>query len=168
MPKRIDSRRIDLTNKVFGELTVIKLSDKRGAGNTLLWECQCSCNEIVYLQGYSLINGYYKSCGCRQAEKRDVGVKRHIERDRIDGTRKSALKSKLHSGNKSGHKGVMWLESRKKWKAYIGFKGKQISLGYFANLEDAVGARREAEEKYHKPYLEGKDNGSKTDKKVDG
>ncbi len=155
-------------DKVFGDLTVIKLSDKRGSGNTLLWECKCSCEKIVYLQGYSLINGHYKSCGCKLEENRNAGVKKHIERDRINGTRKSALKSKLHSGNKSGHKGVMWLESRKKWKAYIGFKGKQISLGYFDILEDAVGARKEAEEKYHKPYLEGNNDGSKTDKKVDG
>lgn len=87
--------------------------------------------------------------------KRDAGVKKHIELDRINGTRKSALKSKLHKGNTSGHKGVIWLESRKKWRAYIGYKGKQIHLGNFDSKEDAIKARKKAEEKYHKPYLEG-------------
>lgn len=100
------------------------------------------------------MHGHYKSCGCKRIAKRDAGLKKHIKSDRIDGTRKSALKSKLHKGNKSGYKGVTWVESRNKWRAYIGHKGKQVSLGYFDNKEDAVAARQNAEEKYHKPYLE--------------
>lgn len=154
MVKRVDSKRIDLTGRKFGELTVIKLSDKRGDNNTLLWECKCSCSNIVYLQGYSLIHGHYKSCGCKRDAKRDAGVKEFIEHDRIDGTRKSALHAKLHKGNKSGHKGVMWNKHRNKWQAYIGFQGKNINLGYFDNKEDAIRARELAEEKYFKPILE--------------
>lgn len=152
--KRIDSRRIDLKGKAFGDLKVIKLSNKRGAGNTLLWECKCSCGNTTYIQGYSLIHDHYKSCGCKRDKKRDAGVEKHIEDDSVDGTRKSALKSKLHKGNKSGHKGVIWMKSRNKWKAYIGFKGKQISLGYFDDKDEAIKARKRAEEKYYKPYLE--------------
>ncbi|MGC4378234.1 AP2 domain-containing protein [Fictibacillus sp. Mic-4] len=161
MPKRVDSKRIDLTGQQFGELTVVKLSDQRGTNNTLLWECKCSCGKIVYLQGYSLLHGHYKSCGCKQPIKRDKGVKKHIEQDKVDGTRKTALKAKLHKKNKSGHKGVMWMESRKKWKAYIGFKGKQINLGHFDEKEDAIAARKEAEEKYFKPILEENDEQSR-------
>lgn len=151
--KRVDSKRIDLTGKQFGDLKVIKLSDKRGQNNTLLWECLCSCNKVIYLHGYSLMNGHYKSCGCKRALKRDTGIKKHIKNDSVDGTRKSALKSKLHKNNKSGYKGVTWLDSRQKWLAYIGFKGKQINLGYYDNKDDAIKARQKAEEKYHKPYL---------------
>jgi len=154
MVKRIDSRRIDLTGQQFGDLIVLGLSDKRNKYNTLLWECQCRCGKIIYVAGGSLRAGHYKSCGCKHAEKRDHGVKEHIKTDRVDGTRKTALKAKLHKNNKSGHKGVLWLESRQKWKAYIGYKGKQITLGYFSNKDDAIQARKLAEEKYHKPYLE--------------
>src|SRR5690625_3209805 len=158
MCKRVDSTRIDLKGKSFGELEVIRLSDKRGNNNTLLWECKCSCGNTIYLHGYSLIHGHYKSCGCKQSKKRDEGAKKHIEKDAIDGTRKSALKAKLHKGNKSGHKGVRWLKNRNKWKAYIGFKGKQISLGYYDDKKDAIAARKAGEEKYHKPYLEDDNN----------
>lgn len=147
-------KRINLTGRTFGELTVIKLSNKRGKNNKLLWQCKCSCGNRKYLHAYSLLHGHYKSCGCKRIEKRDQGVKKHIDRDAVDGTRKTALKSKLHKGNKSGHKGVIWMESRKKWKAYIGFKGKQITLGYFNEKEDAIKARLKAEEEYHKPYLD--------------
>lgn len=149
------SRRIDMTGKKYGDLEVLGLSDKRGLNNTLLWECKCKCGNVVPILGTSLRAGYYKSCGCKQAEKRDKGVARHIKSDQIEGTRKTALAAKLHIGNKSGHKGVRWYEQRQKWTAHIGFKGKQINLGYFNNLDDAIAARKAGEEKYHKPYLEG-------------
>ncbi|MGN7402715.1 HNH endonuclease [Cytobacillus praedii] len=158
MVKRVDSRRIDLTGKHFGDLKVIKLSDKRGENNTLLWECICNCGETIHLQGYSLSYGHYKSCGCKHAYKRDKGVKEHIQRDSVDGTRKSALIAKLHKGNKSGYKGVRWIENRQKWNAYIGFKGKNKNLGYFKNKDDAIAARKIAEEEYFKPILEDKIN----------
>lgn len=151
--KRIDARRIDLTGKTFGDLKVIKLSNKRGTGNTLLWECECSCGNTTYVQGYSLIHDHYKSCGCKHAEKRDKGLEKHIEKDAKDGTRISALKAKKSSRNTSGHKGVSWEKRSGKWHAYIGIKGKNKHLGYFDDLEDAVKARKEAEEKYHKPYI---------------
>src|SRR5690625_1584144 len=146
--------RIDLTGETFGDLEVIKLSNERGKDGTRLWKCKCSCGNIIHVYGYSLLHGYYRSCGCKRDEKRDAGARKHIKADSIDGTRKSALKAKLHKGNKSGHKGVTWLKSRKKWRAHIGYKGKQIHLGHFNKKEDAIGARKKAEEKYHKPHLE--------------
>ncbi|MBD1223304.1 HNH endonuclease [Virgibacillus halodenitrificans] len=91
---------------------------------------------------------------CKRVENRLKGLKKHMEYDRIDGTRKSAFTAKLHKGNKSGHKGVNWIKSRKKWRAYIGFKGKQIFLGNYENKEDAIVARLKAEEKYYKPLLD--------------
>lgn len=154
MAKRVDSKRKDLTDQTFGELYVVGLSDKRGQNNTLLWECKCSCGKVVYLLGTSLRAGIYKSCGCKRRIKRDEGAKEHIKRDAVHGTRKSALKAKLHKGNKSGHKGVIWVESRQEWKAYIGFKGKSITLGYRKEKEDAIALRKKAEETYHKPYLD--------------
>lgn len=147
------NKRIDLTGRTFGELTVLSLSDRTLDDGSKLWKCRCTCEKIVYVASFSLLHDHYKSCGCKRNEKRDAGVKKHIEKDSVDGTRKSALKAKLHAGNKSGHKGVIWMQSRNKWKAYIGLKGKQITLGYFDNKEDAIAARKDAEEKYHKPYL---------------
>ncbi|MGN7360003.1 HNH endonuclease [Paenibacillus sp. SAF-054] len=148
MPKRID-----ITDQQFGDLTVVRLSDKRGKHNTLLWECKCSCGETIYVLGVDLRHGRYKSCGCKRETKRDNGAREHEKADRVDGTRKTALKAKLHKGNKSGHKGVRWNEARQKWTAHIGFKGKQISLGYFSEKEDAIKARKIAEEKYYEPIL---------------
>ncbi|MGZ0043409.1 AP2 domain-containing protein [Paenibacillus sp. BJ-4] len=148
MPKRID-----LTDQVFDDLTVVKLSDKKLKNGTRLWECLCSCGNKTYVPGIALRAGHYKSCGCKRVEKRDRGIANHIQTDTVDGTRKSALKAKLHKDNKSGVKGVRYNEQRKKWTAHIGFKGKQINLGYYDKKEDAVAARKHGEELYHKPII---------------
>lgn len=42
--------------------------------------------------------------------------------------------------------GICWSKTNSKWKAYIKIDGKQKHLGYFANLDDAIQARKEAEE----------------------
>jgi len=148
------NKRINIKGNKYGELTVIELSDKRGKDGTRLWECLCSCRKVIHVHSYSLIHGNYKSCGCKRIKNRDIGVREHIKSDSVDGTRKSALKAKLHANNKSGVKGVRFNQQRNKWTAHIGYKGKQISLGYFDNKYEAVKARKRAEDKYHKPHLE--------------
>lgn len=50
--------------------------------------------------------------------------------------------------NKSGVVGVGWHKTSGKWAAYIAVDNKQIHLGLFDNFEDAVKARKEAEDKY--------------------
>lgn len=46
-----------------------------------------------------------------------------------------------------GIAGVCWSKSNNKYKAYIKIDNKQHHLGYYDNLEDAIQARRQAEEK---------------------
>lgn len=57
----------------------------------------------------------------------------------------------LYANNTSGHLGVSFDYSRGKWAAKIKVKYKQIHLGRFEFLEDAVQARKAAELKYQ-PY----------------
>jgi len=149
------AKRIDITGNNYGDLTVIKLSDQRNDYGKSLWECLCSCGDTTHVLGASLRSGHYKSCGCKRINNRDQGARSHEKSDSVDGTRITALKQKMHKDNKSGHKGIMFMDKRGKWKAYIGFKGKQINLGHYNDLKDAIQARKEGEIKYHKPYLGG-------------
>jgi len=55
---------------------------------------------------------------------------------------------KLPSNNTSGHIGVTWNKINKNWVAQIKINKKNIRLGSFYNIDDAVKARRNAEEKY--------------------
>lgn len=54
---------IDLTGRVFGELTVLRMVsiDKHKRRH---WECQCSCGSTKIVNGHNLKTGNTKSCGC--------------------------------------------------------------------------------------------------------
>lgn len=54
----------------------------------------------------------------------------------------------LRSNNTSGATGVFWVANRNKWKSEIIYNNKIIRLGYFNDFEEAVKARKDAEEKY--------------------
>lgn len=59
------------------------------------------------------------------------------------------LKNKSkYANNSSGHAGVSWHERSRKWRSYINDNGKRLHLGYFATLEEAIKARKEAENLY--------------------
>lgn len=84
------------------------------------------------------------------------------EIDHIDGNRSNnswsnlrdvpRLQNKRNQGriitNTSGYNGVMWYKAGEKWHAQITIEGKAMHLGYFENLEDAIKARKKAEELY--------------------
>lgn len=58
-----ESNLIDIKDKKFGKLVVIKLNNidnKTGA----YWLCECECGNIVIVLGVHLRNGVVKSCGC--------------------------------------------------------------------------------------------------------
>jgi hypothetical protein len=61
----------------------------------------------------------------------------------------------LASNNTSGVKGVRFDKERQKWIARIVINGKEINLGRFAKKEDAVKARKEAEELLHREWARG-------------
>lgn len=60
-------RLIDLTNKKFGRLTVIK-RDITKQGAQPYWVCQCECGNVKSIQGAALRSGHTKSCGCLQKD----------------------------------------------------------------------------------------------------
>ncbi len=51
----------------------------------------------------------------------------------------------LHSNNTSGCPGVSWYAPTQKWISRINIDGKRRSLGHFTSLEDAISARKQAE-----------------------
>jgi hypothetical protein len=60
---------IDLTDKVFGRLTVIKQGpDEHGRHKS--WVCRCACGVVKTVRGQALRDGKTVSCGCYIKEKR--------------------------------------------------------------------------------------------------
>ena len=58
---------IDLTNKKFNRLTVLKINGKKN--NHYEWKCKCCCGNIVIVSGGNLSSGHTNSCGCLQKER---------------------------------------------------------------------------------------------------
>jgi hypothetical protein len=58
---------IDLTNKRFGRLVVIKRAENDKKGNAM-WLCKCDCGEIKPINGSRLRMGKTNSCGCLSQE----------------------------------------------------------------------------------------------------
>lgn len=54
--------------------------------------------------------------------------------------------------NTSGTRGVDFSKYTGKWRARIQVNNKRISLGEFDNIQDAIHARKQAEEKYYGDY----------------
>lgn len=78
----------------------------------------------------------------------------HINRDRSDNRllnlREVSAEGNAHNkgvrkNNQSGVSGVRWRPHLSKWQATISRRGRRISLGHFAKIEEAELARREAE-----------------------
>lgn len=61
------SKLIDLSNKKFGRLTVIKRVETERKGQAR-WLCKCDCGNTKIVQSYDLKSGNTQSCGCQRKE----------------------------------------------------------------------------------------------------
>lgn len=55
-------QKMDLTGKLFGQLTVIAEGQQRRANRR--WLCVCSCGARLEVQQGNLLHGHSQSCGC--------------------------------------------------------------------------------------------------------
>jgi hypothetical protein len=83
----------------------------------------------------------------------------HINCDKLDNRRENlriadsiinGRNSPVQSNNRSGVTGVTWDVKARKWRAYIRVNRQLRYLGMYNEMEDAVLARKSAEENYFK------------------
>lgn len=99
-----------------------------------------------------------KTIGLGKADTREVD---HIHHNMLD-NRKSQLRivnrsqncinTRLNINNSSGVKGV-YQQKEGFWIAQISCSGKRYYLGCYKNKSDAIRARKNAEQIYHKGYI---------------
>lgn len=146
----------DLTGKVFGQLTVLGRSDKRGARGartTPLWECRCSCGEITY-KGTDTLTNPDRSM-CRRCAELYAAASARAGAGYVEGTQLSKLRvDDAPIDSITGVRGVTYDAKKNLYRARIKFRRKTYSLGCYTNLEDAVKARRRAEEDIFGKFLE--------------
>jgi hypothetical protein len=82
----------------------------------------------------------------------------HINRNRLDNRKinlrtvnptASILNRGINKNNTSGHKGIIWRKDTKSWSARIKTNYKEIYLGCYKDIKEAIKARKKAELIYH-------------------
>lgn len=146
----------DLTGQVFGKLTVLSRSDKRnsrGARTTPMWECECECGAITYKATDTLKNLDQSMCATCAAKF--AAEKARESAGFVGGTQISRICNMEPTvANTSGCRGVYYDKRSNKYRARLKFKGKIMNFGSYTNFEDAVAARKEAEQEYFGAFLE--------------
>ncbi len=154
------SRKIDLTGKRFGLLTVIRDVGRRIKAGSILWECLCDCGNTSVVPADSLRWKETQSCGCvrdRKAKERALPCGEGNVFRFFDGTVISRITSKKpYKRNSSGVRGVYKVKSAKgdRWVATLTLRYKRTHLGTFDTIEEAREVREKAEEKYFAPVIE--------------
>lgn len=146
---------LDLKGKRFGRLTVID----RVENNPSYVTCRCDCGKICVVRAANLTKSKpQQSCGCLRAEaaRRTIVVNtvHNNPINKLFGTAFHMIENTtVNKNNKTGHKGVYYLEGSGKHRAYIGLHRKLYNLGTFKTIEEAIEARHEAEEEMYAPLI---------------
>lgn len=143
-------QKLDLTGQRYGHLTVLGPAENVGTKTT--WRCLCDCGQETVAKTHHLRCGHTKTCGCKNGPG---GSRTALGLTYVDGTCVEMLAAKtVRRNNTSGEPGVYWRSRKQRWCAAICFKGRRRSLGSYARFEDAVKARKRAEEELHDSFLQ--------------
>lgn len=150
---------LDLENQTINGITLLEKTDKRKRG-AVLWKCRCFCGNIFYAEAYRIKNGEISSCGCKRKVFRKDNFKKarkELKKGFQEGTFINLISNnKVRKNNKSGVTGIT-IRKNKYSTSYIVricVKGQNIRVGTYRDLESAIKARKEAEDKYFKPIID--------------
>lgn len=150
-------RKLDLTGQRFGRLTVVEKAENYK--NRTRWLCKCDCKSTTIVRTEYLRSETVKSCGClrKQTGAEQAKKIKHLFNKKYlkDGTNLAIIsKTKPTQDNETGVRGVFFDKHSGRYVAHLIFKGKYVLRKKFKTFEEAVKARKEAEEKYYKPILD--------------
>lgn len=136
----------------YGSLVIMEFvgtRDERG-----YFKCQCDCGNVVEVRRDSLTSGRTISCGCYDRLSKNIAKAREKLQNETEeyGTPIGQL-TKVIRNSPTGVKGVGFSRNGK-YRARIGLQGKEYHLGTFETLEEAIRARKHAEEELFAPILE--------------
>lgn len=145
---------VDLTGLRFGKLVAVFYDNLRRK-----WVCRCDCGGSCMLATTYLTNGSRTDCGCEAAKAAAKRVQDGTNGN-VMGTNINAIQhimdGKIRASNTSGATGVRIIhrQSGVVYGARITVRGKDINLGLYQSMEEAIKARKGAEEKYFGGILE--------------
>lgn len=138
----------------FKHLKVIGIGKYvKGQGYYYTCECDCPKHTVLDVRRDVLIRGEVTSCGCVHDGLFKINSKNARKKMFVKSTNVPKIAyDNLQKNNTSGYKGVSWHKGKSKWYARIMFQGKNYSLGYYSDIEQAVIVRKTAEKELHKDF----------------
>lgn len=137
----------DYINKKFNKLTLIKNLNKIDHNYSKLALFRCDCGnekELIFTQ---VLHGEVQSCGCNVRTFSNLK-----ESETRKGKLIAILNNKKKRNTSTGYYGISLVNN--KYRVRITINKKNIHIGYFTKLEDAIKARKQAEDKYFKPIID--------------
>lgn len=142
----------EINGEQYGHLTVTNAFRKK---SKLYAVCKCSCGKefVVLAKNFPKV----KSCGCAQTRARKKNIQKAQEtflNGCVENSSVYCIKpKKMLKNNTSGVRGITYDRTAQKWQAQIVFKGKTYKLGRYIDKEDAIKARKMAEEAMFGSFL---------------
>ncbi|MDA3833729.1 MAG: hypothetical protein PF495_10050 [Spirochaetales bacterium] len=127
---------IDLTNKRYGRLLVIKRVDikpRKGRSKTTGWLCVCDCKKEKSLSTHSLTSGAVRSCGCYRRDNATKLATTHGNSGHKLNSIWRGMKNRCYNKNYHGYHryGLRGIEVCEEWlKSYKVFHGWAILNNY--------------------------------------
>jgi hypothetical protein len=118
---------------IINKYRIIGINKKIYSAHILVW---------IYFYGQKP-NGLIDHINMNKSDNRIVNLREVTAYENRQNT-------KNPSNNTSGKKGVVWNKAANRFEVRITIQNKRISLGYYADIKDAINARNMAEEKYYK------------------
>lgn len=135
-------KRVDLTGKKFGRLTVIEKREPNKKRKTSMWLCRCECGNEKIIASHDLKHGTL-SCGCMLKENRESFKNKYRNGKKINAKNTRILriynhmKQRCYNSNNSGYKnyGGRGITICKEWlENYYEFEKWSLENGYEDNL----------------------------------
>lgn len=147
----------DYVGKKYGQLKITGFLYEPSYVNSerIMARCLCDCGKETTILWARIKSGRSKTCGHDRDKILNDG--QNINRSgKMDGTNVYSFNQKLSKNNTSGAKGVSYVSKMNKYRAYITFRRKQYSLGCYDTVNDALTARKIAEEEIFGNFIDDK------------
>jgi len=128
------SKLIDLTNKKFGNLTVLNRAENRK--DDTYWVCICNCKKIVTVRADHLRGNKIRSCGCKKGRLiTEKKIKHGMTKTRLYNIWNSMIQ---RCENPKSHKTYLYFDRGtavcKEWHTFENFMNWALQNGYKNNL----------------------------------
>ena len=124
------------------------------------WQCKCTKKGYCFVMSQVRKTRVVMSRLIMGCDDSSLQVD-HINHNTLDNRKRNLrivtvsqnnMNKDIRSDNTSGHSGVSFNKKSGKYVSYIKINQKRIHLGSFIDINDAIKAREDAEEKYFKEY----------------